>query len=131
MPCKPRHATVRELAGMAEGAEEATAEGGRGQRKEGAPAMGAARRACGRAEEAPNDLPKKGGFGRRFVGQVPGLHPGRVPLAEAAAAAGGGRGRVAAPGPWGGSRILPCASSRGGDTAKEACTERPPGWYKD
>ncbi len=46
-------------------------------------------------------------------------------------AEGGGEGRAEAPGPWGGSWILPRASSRGGGTVKEACTERPSGWYKD
>ena len=49
---------------------------------------GVARCACGRTEEAPNDLPARGSFGRRFVGPVPGVRAGRVPLGGIARAVG-------------------------------------------
>ena len=47
-----------------------------------------ARCACGRTAEAPNDLPEKGNFGRRFVGLVSEVRAGRVPLAGIARAVG-------------------------------------------
>ena len=49
---------------------------------------GVARCACGRTEEAPNDLPARGNFGRRFVGPVSEIRAGRVPLGGIARAAG-------------------------------------------
>lgn len=47
-----------------------------------------ARCACGRTAEAPNDLPARGNFGRRFVGLVSEIRAGRVPLAGIARAVG-------------------------------------------
>ena len=47
-----------------------------------------ARCACGRTEEAPNDLPCRGSFGRRLVGLVSELRAGRVPLEGVATAVG-------------------------------------------
>ncbi|MCE2497906.1 MAG: transposase [Nitrosopumilaceae archaeon] len=47
-----------------------------------------ARCACGRTEEAPNDLPARGNFGRRLVGLVSEVRAGRVPLGGIARAVG-------------------------------------------
>ena len=47
-----------------------------------------ARCACGRTAEAPNDLPARGNFGRRFVGLVAEARAGRMSLAGIARAVG-------------------------------------------
>ena len=82
--------------------------------------MGAARRACGRAAGAPDDLPGKGSSGRRFAGPVPGARAGRAPPGGTAGAAGAMTGaRTSGPAANDIAARAAGAEARGGGHARE------------